>query len=165
MGGKICAWASLHAADCWALSQLISNIYRETLAANRKPQPVVMWVQGLWQTAAAPATQIFMLMGTLVLLPIILGYMIFVYSAFSRKLREAKAIIEPSAIGRCASILAISNGTMGMMCAARRCCCQKTECLPAEILRFQPPQGQFSFWPGLVRLRLLRYDVLRSAFC
>src|SRR4030081_651563 len=33
----------------------------------------------IWQTAAAPSTQVFMLMGTLVLLPITLGYMIFVY--------------------------------------------------------------------------------------
>jgi cytochrome d ubiquinol oxidase subunit II len=44
----------------------------------------------IWQTAAAPATQIFMLMGTLVLLPIILGYMIFVYWAFRGKLREGE---------------------------------------------------------------------------
>jgi cytochrome d ubiquinol oxidase subunit II len=44
----------------------------------------------IWQTAAAPATQIFMLMGTLVLLPIILGYMIFVYWIFGGKLREGE---------------------------------------------------------------------------
>jgi cytochrome d ubiquinol oxidase subunit II len=44
----------------------------------------------IWQTAAAPATHIFMLMGTLVLLPIILGYMIFVYWIFSGKLREGE---------------------------------------------------------------------------
>jgi cytochrome d ubiquinol oxidase subunit II len=42
----------------------------------------------IWQTAAAPSTQVFMLMGTLVLLPIILGYMIFVYWVFGGKLRE-----------------------------------------------------------------------------
>ena len=44
----------------------------------------------IWQTAAAPSTQVFMLMGTLVLLPIILGYMIFVYWIFGGKLREDK---------------------------------------------------------------------------
>jgi cytochrome d ubiquinol oxidase subunit II len=44
----------------------------------------------IWQTAAAPATHIFMLMGTLVLLPIILGYMIFVYWIFGGKLREGE---------------------------------------------------------------------------
>jgi cytochrome bd ubiquinol oxidase subunit II len=44
----------------------------------------------IWQTAAAPATHVFMLMGTLVLLPIILGYMIFVYWVFGGKLREGE---------------------------------------------------------------------------
>jgi hypothetical protein len=39
---------------------------------------------------AAPATQVFILMGTLVLLPIILGYMIFVYWIFRGKLREGE---------------------------------------------------------------------------
>jgi cytochrome d ubiquinol oxidase subunit II len=44
----------------------------------------------IWQTAAAPATHIFMLMGTLVILPIILGYIIFVYWIFGGKLREGE---------------------------------------------------------------------------
>jgi cytochrome d ubiquinol oxidase subunit II len=44
----------------------------------------------IWQTAAAPATHIFMLMGTVVMLPIILGYMIFVYWIFGGKLREGE---------------------------------------------------------------------------
>src|SRR6202011_2192379 len=44
----------------------------------------------IWQTAAAPATQVFMLMGTLMLLTIILGYMIFVYWIFGGKLREGE---------------------------------------------------------------------------
>jgi cytochrome d ubiquinol oxidase subunit II len=44
----------------------------------------------IWQTAAAPATHIFMLMGTLVILPIILGYIIFVYWIFAGKLREGE---------------------------------------------------------------------------
>jgi cytochrome bd ubiquinol oxidase subunit II len=42
------------------------------------------------QTAAAPATHIFMLMGTLVMLPIIFGYMIFVYWIFGGKVREGE---------------------------------------------------------------------------
>jgi cytochrome d ubiquinol oxidase subunit II len=44
----------------------------------------------IWQTAAAPATQVFMLMGTLVMLPIIVGYTIFVYWTFSGKLGEGE---------------------------------------------------------------------------
>jgi cytochrome d ubiquinol oxidase subunit II len=52
----------------------------------------------IWQAAAAPATHVFMLMGTLVMLPIIFGYTIFVYWIFSGKLREAKDIIETRAV-------------------------------------------------------------------
>jgi cytochrome d ubiquinol oxidase subunit II len=44
----------------------------------------------IWQTAAAPATQMFMLMGTLVMLPIIVGYVVFVYWTFGGKLREGE---------------------------------------------------------------------------
>jgi cytochrome bd ubiquinol oxidase subunit II len=44
----------------------------------------------LWDTAAAPASQFFMLVGTLVLLPIILGYTAFVYWIFRGKLREGE---------------------------------------------------------------------------
>jgi cytochrome d ubiquinol oxidase subunit II len=42
----------------------------------------------IWQAAASPPTHIFFLMGTLVMLPIIFGYTIFVYWIFSGKLRE-----------------------------------------------------------------------------
>jgi len=42
----------------------------------------------IWDTAAAPASQIFMLLGTLVLLPMILGYIAFVYWLFRGKVRE-----------------------------------------------------------------------------
>ena len=41
----------------------------------------------VWQTAAVPASQIFTLVGTLVLLPVILGYYVFVYWLFRGKLR------------------------------------------------------------------------------
>ena len=44
----------------------------------------------VWQTAAVPASQIFMLLGTLVLLPIILGYIAFVYWLFWGKVREGE---------------------------------------------------------------------------
>ena len=44
----------------------------------------------IWQAASAPATQLFMLVGALIMLPIILGYMIFVYAIFSGKLREGE---------------------------------------------------------------------------
>ncbi len=45
----------------------------------------------VWQTAAAPASQIFMLLGTLVLLPLILGYIAFVYWLFRGKVREGES--------------------------------------------------------------------------
>ena len=45
----------------------------------------------VWETAAAPASQIFMLIGTLVLLPIILGYIVFVYWLFRGKVREGES--------------------------------------------------------------------------
>jgi cytochrome d ubiquinol oxidase subunit II len=44
----------------------------------------------IWQTAATPASQSFMLVGTLVLLPIILGYVAFVYWIFRGKVREGE---------------------------------------------------------------------------
>jgi cytochrome d ubiquinol oxidase subunit II len=43
-----------------------------------------------WDAAAAPASQIFMLLGTLPLLPIILIYTGFVYYLFRGKLREGE---------------------------------------------------------------------------
>jgi cytochrome d ubiquinol oxidase subunit II len=45
----------------------------------------------VWATAAAPASQIFMLLGTLVLLPMILGYVAFVYWLFWGKVREGES--------------------------------------------------------------------------
>src|SRR6185295_3372394 len=44
----------------------------------------------VWQTAAAPASQIFLLLGTLFMLPIILGYTGFVYWIFRGKIREGE---------------------------------------------------------------------------
>ncbi len=44
----------------------------------------------VWDTAAAPASQIFMLIGTLVLLPIILGYTGLIYWLFRGKLRHGE---------------------------------------------------------------------------
>jgi cytochrome bd ubiquinol oxidase subunit II len=44
----------------------------------------------VWQTAAAPASQIFLLLGTIALLPIILGYYAFIYWLFRGKLREGE---------------------------------------------------------------------------
>jgi cytochrome d ubiquinol oxidase subunit II len=44
----------------------------------------------IWQTAAAPSSQIFMLIGTLFLLPVIFGYIIFVYWLFWGKVREGE---------------------------------------------------------------------------
>jgi cytochrome d ubiquinol oxidase subunit II len=45
----------------------------------------------VWDTAAAPASQIFMLLGTLLLLPIILGYITFIYWLFRGKVREGES--------------------------------------------------------------------------
>ena len=45
----------------------------------------------VWDTAAAPASQIFMLLGTLLLLPVILGYIGFVYWIFRGKVREGES--------------------------------------------------------------------------
>jgi cytochrome d ubiquinol oxidase subunit II len=44
----------------------------------------------VWQTAAGPASQMFMLVGTLFLLPVILGYVVFVYWLFRGKVREGE---------------------------------------------------------------------------
>ena len=44
----------------------------------------------VWQTAAAPASQVFMLIGTVGLLPIVLGYIVFVYWLFRGKVREGE---------------------------------------------------------------------------
>ena len=41
----------------------------------------------IWDTAAAPASQRFMLVGTLILLPIIVGYFVFVFWLFRGKVR------------------------------------------------------------------------------
>jgi cytochrome bd ubiquinol oxidase subunit II len=45
----------------------------------------------IWDTAAAPASQIFMLLGTLLLLPMILGYIGFIYWLFRGKVREGES--------------------------------------------------------------------------
>jgi cytochrome bd ubiquinol oxidase subunit II len=45
----------------------------------------------IWDTAAAPASQIFMLVGTLVLLPIIIGYFVVVHWVFRGKVRHGES--------------------------------------------------------------------------
>jgi len=44
----------------------------------------------IWDTAGAPASQIFMLLGTLLLLPFVLGYVVFVYWLFRGKVRAGE---------------------------------------------------------------------------
>jgi cytochrome d ubiquinol oxidase subunit II len=44
----------------------------------------------IWDTAAAPASQAFMLVGTLIMLPIILGYTVMIYWLFRGKVREGE---------------------------------------------------------------------------
>ena len=43
-----------------------------------------------WDAAAVPASQIFMLIGVLIMLPLILGYTVFVYWTFRGKVREGE---------------------------------------------------------------------------
>jgi cytochrome bd ubiquinol oxidase subunit II len=45
----------------------------------------------IWETAAAPEAQIFALIGTLIMLPIILGYTVFIYWVFRGKVREGES--------------------------------------------------------------------------
>ena len=45
----------------------------------------------VWDTAAAPASQIFMLFGTLLLLPMVLGYVVFIFWLFRGKVREGES--------------------------------------------------------------------------
>jgi cytochrome bd ubiquinol oxidase subunit II len=45
----------------------------------------------IWDTAAVPASQIFMLLGTLLLLPFVLGYIGFIYWLFRGKVREGES--------------------------------------------------------------------------
>ena len=45
----------------------------------------------VWDTAAIPASQIFMLIGTLVLLPMIIGYFILIFWIFRGKVREGES--------------------------------------------------------------------------
>jgi cytochrome d ubiquinol oxidase subunit II len=45
----------------------------------------------VWQTAAAPSSQVFMLLGTLFLLPMILGYITFIFWIFRGKVREGES--------------------------------------------------------------------------
>jgi len=45
----------------------------------------------VWDTAAAPASQIFMLLGTLLLLPFVLGYVVFIYWLFRGKVRAGES--------------------------------------------------------------------------
>jgi cytochrome d ubiquinol oxidase subunit II len=45
----------------------------------------------VWQTAAPPASQLFMLVGTLALFPLVLGYTAYVYWLFRGKIREGDA--------------------------------------------------------------------------
>jgi cytochrome d ubiquinol oxidase subunit II len=45
----------------------------------------------VWETAAVPASQIFMLLGTLLLLPFVIGYVVLVYWLFRGKVREGES--------------------------------------------------------------------------
>jgi cytochrome d ubiquinol oxidase subunit II len=44
----------------------------------------------VWQAAAHPSSQLFMLVGVLILMPIILAYTVFVYHTFRGKVRAGE---------------------------------------------------------------------------
>jgi cytochrome bd ubiquinol oxidase subunit II len=50
----------------------------------------VPWSITLWDAAAAPESQLFLLVGTAVLIPFILGYTVFVYHTFRGKVRAGE---------------------------------------------------------------------------
>jgi cytochrome d ubiquinol oxidase subunit II len=52
---------------------------------------LVPWSLTIWDTAAAASSQRFMLVGTLILLPIILGYFVFVFWIFRGKVRHGES--------------------------------------------------------------------------
>jgi cytochrome d ubiquinol oxidase subunit II len=54
------------------------------LLASHAPE-IVPGALDLWEAAAAPASQAFLLTGTLVLLPLVLGYTAFVFWVFRGK--------------------------------------------------------------------------------
>jgi cytochrome d ubiquinol oxidase subunit II len=51
---------------------------------------LVPWSITLWDAAAAPESQLFLLVGTAVLIPFILGYTVFVYHTFRGKVRAGE---------------------------------------------------------------------------
>jgi cytochrome bd ubiquinol oxidase subunit II len=52
---------------------------------------LVPWSLTIWDTAAAASSQRFMLVGTLIMLPIILGYFVFVFWVFRGKVRHGES--------------------------------------------------------------------------
>jgi cytochrome d ubiquinol oxidase subunit II len=51
---------------------------------------LVPWSLSIWDVAASPQSQTFILIGTVILLPFIIGYTVFVYHTFRGKLREGE---------------------------------------------------------------------------
>ena len=51
---------------------------------------LVPWSLSLWEVAASPESQTFILIGTAILLPFIIGYTVFTYYTFRGKLREGE---------------------------------------------------------------------------
>jgi cytochrome d ubiquinol oxidase subunit II len=59
------------------------------LAASTLPD-IVPGTLTIWQAAAHPSSQMFMLIGTVILLPVILAYTAFVYWTFRGKVRPGE---------------------------------------------------------------------------
>jgi len=75
----------------------------------------------IWQTAAAPATHVFFLLGPLVMLPIILGYMIFVYdlqrkAARGRRIDPAAPVASIIEIGQSCCFFLLFTGKRQLPC-------------------------------------------------
>jgi len=55
---------------------------------------LVPWSLTIWDVAGAPESQVFILIGMAILLPVIFGYTVFVYHTFRGKLKEGEGYHE-----------------------------------------------------------------------
>jgi cytochrome d ubiquinol oxidase subunit II len=82
-----------HATSAFYSAVAVFGIAFLGLAISTYPY-LVPWSLTLWDVAASPESQAFILIGTAVLLPFIIGYTVFVYYTFRGKLREGEGYHE-----------------------------------------------------------------------
>jgi cytochrome d ubiquinol oxidase subunit II len=78
-----------HAASAFYSAVAVFVLAFVGLAISSYPY-LVPWELTLWDTAGSPESQKFILIGTGILLPFIIGYTVFVYYTFRGKLREGE---------------------------------------------------------------------------